>query len=106
MPVHRAGTKEFVLQAPPEPRTKFVEVDPGATQMLMNFMIGRYPTLSLTLTLTLTLTLALTLTLNLTLTLTLTLTYLRDRQRLHVQACRLPLRQVGRGRRGPAGRAG
>ena len=56
MPVHRAGTKEFVLQAPPEPRTKFVEVDPGATQVLMNFMIGRYPTLSLTLTLTLTLT--------------------------------------------------
>jgi len=34
------GTKEFVLEAPPEPRTKFVEVDPGASQMLMNFMIG------------------------------------------------------------------
>ena len=40
VPVHRAGTKEFVLEAPPEPRTKFVEVDPGASQMLMNFMIG------------------------------------------------------------------
>ncbi len=29
-----------MLEAPPEPRTKFVEVDQGATQMLMNFMIG------------------------------------------------------------------
>lgn len=29
-----------MLEAPPEPRTKFVEVDPGASQMLMNFMIG------------------------------------------------------------------
>jgi len=34
------GSKEFVLQAPPEPRAKFVEVDPAATQTLMNFMIG------------------------------------------------------------------
>lgn len=37
---HSPGTKEFVLEAPPEPRSKFVEVDPGASQMLMNFMIG------------------------------------------------------------------
>ena len=34
------GTKEFVLQAPPEPRTKYVELDPGATQQMINFMIG------------------------------------------------------------------
>ena len=48
MPLHQAdptraprpGTKEFVLQAPPDPRTKYVEVDPGASQTLINFMIG------------------------------------------------------------------
>ena len=34
------GTKEFVLQAPPEPRVKYVEVDPFATQALINYMIG------------------------------------------------------------------
>ena len=34
------GTKEFVLEAPPEPHSKFVQVDPSAARGLINFMIS------------------------------------------------------------------
>ena len=34
------STKEFVLGAPPEPHTKFVQVDQRATQAFMNYMIA------------------------------------------------------------------
>merc|ERR1719271_1623215 len=33
------STKEFVLGAPPEPHTKFVQMDQRATQTLINYMI-------------------------------------------------------------------
>jgi len=33
------STKEFVLGAPPEPHTKFVQIDQRATQTLINYMI-------------------------------------------------------------------
>jgi nuclear protein localization family protein 4 len=33
------STKEFVLGAPPEPHSKFVQIDQRATQTLMNYMI-------------------------------------------------------------------
>lgn len=35
------STKEFVLEAPPEPHTKFVQLDARATATLMNFMLGQ-----------------------------------------------------------------
>merc|ERR1719409_1510080 len=33
------STKEFVLGAPPEPHTKYVQIDAAATQKLMNYMM-------------------------------------------------------------------
>ena len=33
------STKEFKLEAPPEPHAKFVQVDPAASQALVNFML-------------------------------------------------------------------